>query len=177
MPDIWGFLPRLPSITIRLTNNISSMQDGRLEELKEQIENNGGQPPFMIDNGTILRAAPKKKMSKRRHRVKLYAPGDKKIQQLNNLVRCPACGHFKRSHFMCMHCFAEIKTFLKSLKRDNGLIKDAENPQTNLNEVDDRLIYPGKFLTEKERKLKAKEWVPKREEPLLFSSDQKVHKK
>ena len=63
---------------------------------------------------------------------------------------------------MCMNCFAEIKTFLKSLKRKNGIIKDTVNPQSDLNPLDERVIYPGKFETDHERQLKAKEWVPKR---------------
>lgn len=82
-----GLLPRLPAITIRIGQIHGEHKcDGRLEELREQIETNGGESPFMIDNGTILKAAPKKRMSHRRHRTKLYAPGDKQIKQLNNLV-------------------------------------------------------------------------------------------
>lgn len=173
-----GLFPRLPAITIRIGHIHGEHKcDGRLEELREQIETNGGESPFMIDNGTILKAAPKKRMSHRRHRTKLYAPGDKQIKQLNNLVRCPACGSFKRSHFMCMHCFAEIKAFLKGMKRDNGLIKDTPNPQTDLDPVDERLLYPGKFVLQDERKLKEKEWIKKREEPLMFNPLQKTHSK
>ncbi|KAK6459029.1 mitochondrial ribosomal large subunit protein [Scheffersomyces xylosifermentans] len=176
-----GWLPRLtvglnlPGLSSLGRDSLS--QDKRLKELKEQIENNNGQPPFMVDNGTILRAAPKKKMSKRRHRTKLYTPGDKQVQPLNNLVRCPACGNVKRSHFMCMYCFAEIKAFLKGKKRENGLIKDVENPQTNLDPVDERILYPGKFIQEDERQLKKKDWIPVREEPLAYNSKQVKHVK
>ena len=160
----------LPKTGLKLTP--SSNADSRLKELQEQIDGQNGEPPFMIDNGTILRAAPKKKMSYRRHRVKLYAPGNKQIQPLNNLVRCPACGSVKRSHFMCMNCFDEIKQFLKGKKRENGIIKDTQNPQTDLDPIDEKLVYPGKYLREEQARLQEKDWIPKREEPLLFNKQQ-----
>ncbi|ODV80010.1 mitochondrial ribosomal large subunit protein [Suhomyces tanzawaensis NRRL Y-17324] len=172
-----AMLPKLPAFPINSIFHNSPAIDERLEELREQIENNHGRPPFMIDNGTIVKAAPKKKMSKRRHRTKLYTPGDKQIHPLNNIVRCPACGHVKRSHFMCMNCFAEIRTFLKGKKRENGLIKDAENPQTNLDPVDEKLIYPGKYLKDDQIRLEEKKWIPVREEPLMFDKKHLKHSK
>ncbi|KAI5958835.1 hypothetical protein KGF57_002269 [Candida theae] len=192
--SVWNALPRVPQISIRLgllgpSSNPSSCpldtkhnhqhQDSRLADLQEQLESDtSGEPPFMIDNGTILRAAPKKKMSYRRKRVKLYTPGNKQIQPLNNIVRCPACGAVKRSHFMCMNCFVEIRSFLKKLKRQDGLIKDVnKNPQSDLDPVDERVIYPGKRETDYERELKRKEWIPQREEALLFEKNHIVHKK
>lgn len=178
---LWGVVPRLPSITIRLglQNRLGnqSTTDERLQELKEKIEESGGAAPFMIDNGTILKAVPKKKLSRARRRKKLYAPGNKQVHPINNIVRCSACGSVKRSHFMCMNCFAEIKTFLKSLKRKNGIIKDTVNPQSDLNPLDERVIYPGKFETDHERQLKAKEWVPKREKPMPYDNTQVRHRK
>ena len=61
---LWGVVPRLPSITIRLglQNRLGnqSTTDERLQELKEKIEESGGEAPFMIDNGTILKAVPKR---------------------------------------------------------------------------------------------------------------------
>lgn len=170
-----GLLPRIPTLA-PWTAGSAQTTDKRLEELREQLENND-KPPFMIDNGMILRAAPKKKMSKRRHRVKLYTPGDKQIHQLDNIVRCPACGHVKRSHFMCMHCFAEIRTFLKGKKRENGLIKDPVNPQQDLDPTDERIVYPGKYLRDEELKLKKKDWIPVREEPLPYNKLQLKHTK
>lgn len=167
-------LPGLSSIVIRLPNviqNIALASDNeRLKELKEQIEANNGQPPFMIDNGMILRAVPKKKPSHSKTRMKLYAPGSKQIKPLENLVRCPACGHVKRSHFMCMHCFAEIRTFLKLKKK--ALQEAFEAPQSNLDPIDEKILYPGKHVSERERRLKKKDWIPVREEPLLFNSKQ-----
>lgn len=115
----------------------------------------------------ILKAVPKKKPSYRRTRQKLYAPGDKKIQPLNNIVRCPACGSVKRSHFMCMNCFAEIKQFLKQFKP-----KKASDQIPETDEIDEKLLYPGKKLTEYQRKLAKKDWIPVREKPLMFNSNQ-----
>lgn len=181
--SLWGMLPRLPTITIRLglqnkLNNPKSisMDDERLKELKEKIEESG-EAPFMIDNGTILKAVPKKKMSKARRRKKLYASGNKQVHPINNIVRCSACGSVKRSHFMCMNCFAEIRTFLKGLKRKNGLLEESVNPQSNLNPLDERVIYPGKFETDEQRRLKSKDWVPQREDPELFNHHEVKHYK
>ncbi|RLV95488.1 54S ribosomal protein L32 mitochondrial [Spathaspora sp. JA1] len=174
-----NLLPRLPSIRITIGETSPSTTpeiDPRLEELGEHLHNNDGEPPFMIDNG-ILRAVPKKKMSYRRHRTKLYAPGNKQVQPLHNIVRCSACGRVKRSHFMCMYCFAEIRTFLKGLKRKNGLIEDPVNPQTDLDPTDDRILYPGKVINAHDLQLKKKDYIPKREEPLMFSRENLLHKK
>lgn len=51
---------------------------------------------------SVLRAAPKKKVShmKRRHRQK----AGKALQDLKNLNTCPACGGIKRAHTLCQHC-------------------------------------------------------------------------
>lgn len=170
LPGYFG----IPGISIKVRNATGMTNtaevDERLEELREQIENNGGKPPFMFDNGMILRAAPKKKHSRSRRRMKLYAPGDKKISPLENLVRCPACGKVKRSHFMCMHCFAEIRTFLKGKKKD--LQEPAVEPQADLDPVDQNILYPGKYEREYERRLKKKDWIPVREEPLDFNPKQ-----
>lgn len=168
-----SFALRLPVITLRLPVLVN--RDERIEELKNQLESSD-EAPFFIDNGMILRAVPKKKPSYRRTRQKLYAPGQKQIQPLGNLVRCPACGHVKRSHFMCMHCFAEIKSFLKAKKK--ALQDLVEPPQSNLDKIDEKIIYPGKHESEHQRLLKKKDWIPVREEPLMFNSQQvKIPKK
>lgn len=164
----------LPSISIKLPQFLTGQTetDSRLEELKKQLESE--ESPFMIDNGMILRAAPKQHPSYRKRRQKLYAPGDKQIQPLNNIVRCPACGHVKRSHFMCMHCFAEIRTFLKEKKKQ--LQEYIEPPQSNLDPVDHRILYlslePGKS-----KKKPASLSIPMREEPLPFDSQHVKHPK
>lgn len=163
-------LPRLPSLKQFLPQAAPQIStDPRLEELRKQIEDQG-EAPFMIDNGMILRAAPKKRTSHRRRREKLYASGDKKIKPLENLVRCPACGHVKRSHFMCMHCFAEIRTFLKEKKK--ALFPEPKKPQLDLDPVDERIIYPMRKLKPEEIQLKLRDWVPKREKPLMHNKEQ-----
>lgn len=162
-------LPLLPFFAGFLPSFSQNAVDPRLEELKRKLQQSG-EPPFMIDNGTILKAVPKKRPSHRRTREKLYSPGDKQIQPLENLGRCPACGHVKRSHFMCMHCFAEIKAFLKEKKK--ALLGEPEVPQANLDPIDEKIVYPGKYVREYEQRLKKKDWIPKREEPLLFDPSQ-----
>lgn len=139
--------------------------DSRLDDLKRLLERTGV-PPFTVDNGAILRAVPKKRPSHKRTREKLYLPGDKQIQPLQNLRRCPACGKVKRSHFMCMHCFAEIRLFLKQKKR--ALFGEPEPYTQNLDKTDEKILYPGKYVSAEERKLRDKEWIPKREEPLMY---------
>lgn len=161
MPKLADFLPQM---AIQQTSAKS-----RLQELKELIEESGS-APFMFDNGMILRAVPKKRPSHRRTREKLYSPGDKQIKHLDNLGRCPACGHVKRSHFMCMHCFAEIRSFLKAKKK--ALLGEPEVPQANLDPVDEKIIYPGKYVRDHEQHLKRKDWIPKREEPLMYNPSQ-----
>ncbi|KAG7665822.1 uncharacterized protein J8A68_000647 [[Candida] subhashii] len=184
--SLWGLIPRLPRIAIRINNNPSSIGhhehshdhvqcDERLRELQEQLEN--GEEPFMIDNGTILRAVPKKKVSYTRKRTKLYAAGRKQIQPLQNIVRCSACGRVKRSHFMCMYCFAEIRQFLKGKKRDAGLLKEEPKVQTDLDPIDERILYPGKRETQYQLRLKEKDWIPRREEAPMYDKAFLVHKK
>lgn len=167
-------LPRMPRMS-KLANFLPQLanqqisQRSRLEDLKKLLEENQ-KPPFMIDNGAILKAVPKKRPSHRRTREKLYAPGDKQIKHMDNLCRCPACGHVKRSHFMCMHCFAEIRSFLKAKKR--ALLGEPEVPQANLDPVDEKIIYPGKYLRDYEQRMRKKDWIPKREEPLMYNPAQ-----
>ncbi|CAK9437216.1 mitochondrial 54S ribosomal protein bL32m [Lodderomyces beijingensis] len=187
---VLGAIPRLPSISFRwgashpspraCQHHHDHHEDQRLSELQEWLENsnNASNPPFMIDNGAILKAAPKKRSSYMRKRIKLYMPGNKQIKPLFNIVRCPACGAAKRSHFMCMNCFGEIRAFLKRMKRADGVIKDQDlNPQKHLDPVDERIIYPGKYTKHEERLLRKKDWVPQREESPLFSKEHMVKQK
>ncbi|KAM9929811.1 hypothetical protein OXX80_009567 [Metschnikowia pulcherrima] len=163
LPKLADFLPKQwaqgPTVAV----------DPRLEELRELLDKKGS-PPFMIDNGAILKAAPKKKPSYKRTREKLYSPGDKQIQPLHNLRRCAACGRVKRSHFMCMHCFGEIRAMLKQKKRE--IFGEPAKYEQKLDSVDERIIYPGKYYTQKDWRMEKKEWIPKREEPLMFDRSQ-----
>ncbi|GEQ72435.1 hypothetical protein JCM33374_g6122 [Metschnikowia sp. JCM 33374] len=164
LPRLSDFLPKQwserPTISV----------DPRLEELAEFLERRNGQPPFMVDNGAILKAAPKKKPSYKRTREKLYSPGHKQIQPLHNLRRCAACGRVKRSHFMCMHCFGEIRALLKQKKKE--FFGEPAKYEQDLDAVDERIIYPGKFFSQKDWRMEKKDWIPKREEPLMFDRDQ-----
>lgn len=161
---------RIP-VPLLLAGWMAVPRDPRLEELRRQMENNHGDPPFMIGNETILKAVPKKKPSYRRTRQKLYAPGGKQVQHLDNLVRCPACGHFKRSHFMCMHCFAEIRDFLKMKRKQEFPAEENKYPELDL--VDEAILYPGKRVSDHERRLQKKEWIPKREQPMMYEKHTK----
>lgn len=71
---------------------------------------------------------------------------------------------------MCMHCFAEIRAFLKEKKR--ALLGETEAPQANLDPVDEKIIYPGKYVRENQLRKSQKDWIPKREEPLMFDPSQ-----
>lgn len=164
LPKLGDFLPR------QWANKPMVSVDPRLEELTELLEKNDQNPPFMFDNGAILKAAPKKKPSYKRTREKLYSPGDKQVQPLHNLRRCAACGRVKRSHFMCMHCFGEIRALLKQKKKD--IFGEPAKFEQKLDSVDERIIYPGKHYTQKDWRMEEKEWIPKREEPLMFDPSQ-----
>lgn len=71
---------------------------------------------------------------------------------------------------MCMHCFAEIRTFLKSKKK--ALFPEPTEVKQELDPVDEQLVYPKRRLRMDEVRLREKDWVPKREEPLEYSRDQ-----
>lgn len=165
-----ALLPRLPIVADFFPRQPSFHRAGSiLEELKRLLEKRDDQP-FMLDNGAILKAAPKKKPSYRRTRQKLYAPGNKQIQPLENLRRCAACGRVKRSHFMCMHCFEEIRAFLKEKKK--AIFGEKAPFSQNLDATDEKLIYPTRELRPEEIRMQKREWVPKREEPLMFDKKQ-----
>ncbi|RKP29865.1 hypothetical protein METBISCDRAFT_31348 [Metschnikowia bicuspidata] len=169
-------VPRLPTISQLLPKWPSwskpANTDPRLQELKALLER-GEDVPFTFDKGGILRAVPKKKPSYRRTREKRLSPGDKQIQPLENLGRCAACGRVKRSHFMCMHCFGEIRTFLKEKKKQ--LWGKPAWYEPVMDEVDQRIVFPKRRLSDEELQYKQREYVPVREKPLEYS--QKAVKK
>lgn len=73
--------------------------------------------PLCIENGSevlstaILWAAPKKKTSYSKKRMRQATKG---LKDLYNLNECPACGRKKLAHTLCLFCFREIKEFIKS---------------------------------------------------------------
>ncbi|ORZ20797.1 hypothetical protein BCR42DRAFT_409512 [Absidia repens] len=63
--------------------------------------------------GPILWAAPKKKTS---HSKKRMRASNKGLQQKENIVSCPACGSTKLLHHVCKQCYGEIKQKAKNLE-------------------------------------------------------------
>lgn len=63
--------------------------------------------------GPILWAAPKKKTS---HSKKRMRASNKGLQQKENIVSCPACGNTKLLHHVCKQCYGEIKQKAKNLE-------------------------------------------------------------
>lgn len=161
--------PRLPSISLLLPQwpllSKPAVAESRLQELEELLEKQDDLP-FMFDNGSILKAAPKKKPSYKRTREKRLSPGDKQIQPLENLVRCAACGRVKRSHFMCMHCLGEIRAFLKEKKKQ--LFGEPTSYNPNIDPVDKRIVFPYRRSTDIELMYKEKAFVSVRETPLEY---------
>ncbi|GMM47906.1 mitochondrial 54S ribosomal protein YmL32 [Pichia kluyveri] len=149
-----ALLPRLPSIRIGVALP-SFLQPTSNENTIEDINNNNE-----LDSG-ILRAAPKKKTSHMKRRQRLYGPGDKHIKLKDNLNRCPACGHYKRSHFLCMNCVGQIRKYWKN--RDAPAPREAEE---FTNPLDEQIIYPGKTERESEKKLQSKDWLVKKPKTL-----------
>jgi large subunit ribosomal protein L32 len=61
--------------------------------------------------GSILKAVPKKKTSRRRKRQRASNKG---LQNLKNIQNCPICGNAKLAHHICMNCYKHIsKMFSK----------------------------------------------------------------
>lgn len=166
-----SLLPRvgIPSIKIGVTvpaflqpeqNNQSNTLKEHLCDHQHEHCNDLLNEGLEIDSG-ILKAAPKKKTSHMKRRQRLYGPGDKHIKLKENLNRCPACGHYKRSHFLCMNCVGQIRKYWKE--------RDAPAPREKeefVNPRDEQILYPGKTEREYEKKLKSKDWLLKRPKTL-----------
>lgn len=128
----------------------------------QEVSLNGVEPSFFHDNGILL-AAPKKKTSHMKRRQRLYAPGSKQIKLLHHLNRCPACGNYKRSHALCMHCVGQIRRYWKdesAKKEGEKYVEDFANPR------DEKVLYPGKFESSEEEKLRKKEYLQRRPKTL-----------
>lgn len=170
-------LPRLPEIRLRIPNpfalptpstqpshsssSSSSSNTSLRQRLEEYLENKKGeiQDAFSIGNG-ILRAAPKQKVSPQKRKQKLYGPGRKQLKMLHHLNRCPSCGHYKRAHTLCMHCVSQIQ---KVWRKDLHAKEKSELVEQELDEVDKRILYPGKVESEYSKMLKKrKEYVDSR---------------
>lgn len=70
--------------------------------------------PALLDDiwESILRAAPKKKMSHSRKRHRQMA--GKALKDVNNLCKCPGCGQTKRTHRLCSHCLEGLCNSLRA---------------------------------------------------------------
>ncbi|GMM35052.1 mitochondrial 54S ribosomal protein YmL32 [Saccharomycopsis crataegensis] len=169
LPRISSLLPRLPEISITLQGSPASSNaqeneiSSQIDELKQRIQNSieiGTQSALSLWDG-ILRAAPKKKVSHQKKRQRQLAPGKKQLQHLNNLNRCPSCGHYKRAHTLCMNCVGEIRKYWKQLdaaKNEQEVSKPDQEKEVmkvgdseeSVDSVDQRILYPGKrkFLNE-----------------------------
>lgn len=150
-------LPTLPEISITIESPINNSY---VESLKEKLANAFLPLPEAVEslwNG-ILNAAPKKKVSHQKKRQRQYAPGHKHLQNLNNLNRCPSCGHYKRAHTLCMNCVGEIRKHWKQLdakkqqlENEKLLEKETEDEtisvagvEESVKVIDERINYPGK---------------------------------
>jgi ribosomal protein L32 len=74
------------------------------------VKQNTFQVPSWL--GPILWAAPKKKTS---HSKKRMRASNKGIQQKENVGACPACGSNKLLHHMCPNCYGDIKKKAKEV--------------------------------------------------------------
>ncbi|GMF63187.1 unnamed protein product [[Candida] boidinii] len=152
-----SLLPRLPEIKIRL--QIPSIF---IPNNNNNTTTTNEQQVSLRDNG-ILKAAPKQKVSHLKRRQKLYAPGKKQVKLQNNLNRCPSCGHYKRSHFLCMNCVSQIK---KLWKDQDAEFKPEPYREEFKNPLDEKVLYPGKTERYHDRMLRKKEYLVQRPKTL-----------
>ncbi|KAG5355412.1 54S ribosomal protein L32 [Yarrowia sp. C11] len=103
------------------------------------------------DHG-IVYAVPKKKVSYGQKRKRFLAE-TKALKPLSNINRCPACGHAKRMHTLCMHCFYELRSFFAKKTRDAEALVEKKQPPT-LSARDEAYIYKKKVDREYYEKLK-----------------------
>lgn len=126
-------------------------------------------PPGFFDNGLVF-AVPKKKVSHQKKRQRQLAP-NKQLKEIKSLSRCSSCGHIKRTHHLCMHCVGEIKRVFKERERAAIELAEADKPKEALDELtpeDERVIYPGKYLSEEQEKLQKREYLYKRKQSLPY---------
>lgn len=154
----------IPSLTfptlLPQTHSQNSLQQ-KLRELADQLIDRP-RIPFFNNNGILL-AVPKKKTSHMKRRLRLYTPGSKQIKLKNELNRCPACGHYKRAHYLCMNCVSQIEKYWK--QRDAKL-QPEEYHEDFSNPLDEQVLYPGKTERLYERKLRKKDYLVQRPKTL-----------
>ena len=167
-----ALLPKitLPSITLPIASFLNPKRtqedaptiEEKLSEIAENAANKGAKVPFFTGNGIYL-AAPKKKRSHMKRRLRVYTPGSKHVKLKNELNRCPACGHYKRAHHLCMNCVSQIQQYWK--QRDAKL-KPPAYKEEFANPLDEQVLYPGKTERAYDRKLRLKDYLVKRPKTL-----------
>ncbi|KAK8134420.1 hypothetical protein PG984_006432 [Apiospora sp. TS-2023a] len=67
----------------------------------------------------ILKAVPKKKTShmKKRHRQM----AGKALKDVNNLNKCPVCGHTKKMHTLCPQCMGKIQNMFPNTSAEKKI--------------------------------------------------------
>ncbi|KAF5095891.1 hypothetical protein D0Z00_002978 [Geotrichum galactomycetum] len=171
VPRLIGSLQNIPPIKLRIPFGFlpqQPQQDHQSSQSPQQRDlatpNDSFIPPAGIavlptptaeDNGLVL-AVPKKKVSHQKKRQRQLA-GDKQLKELKSLHRCPSCGHVKRMHTLCMNCVNEVRQVFK--ERDQLSAGKSEQYVEELSKDDERVIYPGKRLSDEEKKLREKEYL------------------
>lgn len=142
------------SITTKASSVISGLLERSIPSISISLR-----LPVGIDGSGIVYAVPKKKTSHRKKRQRQLS-GRNQVNPLNNLNRCPACGNYKRAHTLCMNCVSQIQRLWRL--RDNKKPEELEQ-EKNLDDVDKRILYPGKHESDYEKNLKKRyEYIPSR---------------
>lgn len=90
----------------------------------------------------LLQAAPKKRTSHQKKRQRQLA-GNNQQKPLRGLNRCPACGHVKRAHTLCMHCVQEIRKTWRSQERERAASEGSKQyDPSELTPEDTAFNYP-----------------------------------
>lgn len=169
VPRLIGSLQNIPPIKLRIPIGFLPKQPQQQQQSQPQehdlaTPNDSFIPqagisvlptPALEDNGLVL-AVPKKKVSHQKKRQRQLA-GDKQLKELKSLDRCPSCGHVKRRHALCMNCVNEVRQVFK--ERDQLSANQTEQYVEEISKEDERVIYPGKRLSEEEKKLREKEYL------------------
>lgn len=131
----------MTSVAVSNTSRILSVREQVFKPLSAWVSS-------LLQDSLVL-AAPKKKTSHQKKRSRLLGPGDKQLKTLGNLNRCPSCGHYKRANTLCQFCVNSVFDIWKGLFKS----PDTKVSEEALTETDKRIIYPGRKLTPRLRKL------------------------
>lgn len=114
-----------------------------------------GWPFPQVPDTSILQAAPKKRTSHQKKRQRQLA-GNNQQKPLRNLGRCPSCGHYKRSHTLCMNCVKEIQNLWRAKDRanstNNGGYTPPEDPADEAFNYPERITKPSEYQEKLDKK-------------------------